>query len=110
RSKPAAPAASLSGTGELLGRAPEALDPGADFLRPRLERRAVDDEARGDVGDALDLDEAVRLERPASRDEVDDAPAEAEAGGELHGARELDAFGLHAARREVTPGDLGIFG
>ena len=74
-SKPGAAASSLlGGTGDLA----EAVDPAADPLRLRLERGAIDDEARGDVGDVLDLDQAVLLERAAGIDDIDDAMAEAE--------------------------------
>ena len=60
---PAAPAArSLPGHRDQRA---EALDPAADFLGAGLQRRAVDDQARADVGDVLDLDEAVG--RAASR-------------------------------------------
>src|ERR1700730_18245692 len=49
-SKPGAEASSLSGgTADLA----EAIDPVADPLPLRLEGGAVDDEARGDVGDVL---------------------------------------------------------
>src|SRR5690349_16358530 len=58
---------------------PETIDPSRDFVCPGLERRAIDDEARGHLGDAFDLDQAVRLERGAGLDEVDDLPAEPEA-------------------------------
>src|SRR6185503_15972523 len=105
-SKPAAEASSLSGTAHLA----EAVDPAADPLRLGLERGAVDDEARGDVGDVLDLDQAVLAQRAAAVDQVDDAMAEAERRRQLHRARELDAFGLHAARGEVTACHLGILG
>ncbi len=75
-----------------------------------LERGAIDDEARGDVGDVLDLDQAVLLERAARIDEVDDAMAEAKRRRQLHGARQLHALGLHAARGEVAARHLGILG
>ena len=88
----------------------EAVDPAADPLGLRLERGAVDDEARGDVGDVLDLDQPVVAQRAAAVDQVDDAVAEAERGRQLHRARELDAFGLHAARGEVAARHLGILG
>src|SRR5262245_21463796 len=84
-SKPGAEASSLSGTGNLA----EAVDPVADALRLRLERGAIDDEARGDVGDVLDLDQPVLLQRAAGIDEIDDAMTEPQRGRELHGAREL---------------------
>src|SRR5262245_61974119 len=79
----------------------ETLDPGSDDFRAGLERRTVDDEARRDVGDALDLLQPVLLQGAAAGDEVDDAVAEAQGGGQLHRAVELDAFGLHATRREM---------
>src|SRR5439155_4696213 len=46
----------------LADRGAEALDPAADLFRPGFQRRAVDDEPRGDVGDMLDLDETIRLQ------------------------------------------------
>src|SRR5215468_7711000 len=106
-SKPGAEASSrLGGTGDLA----EAVDPVADALGLRLERGAVDDEARGDVGDVLELDQAVVLERATRIDQVDDAVAEPERGCELHRARQLHAFGLHAAGGEVPARHLGILG
>ena len=50
------------------------------------------------------------FERGAGLHEIDDLPAQADARRQLHGAAELDAFGLHAARGEMAAGDLGIFG
>src|SRR5262245_48304337 len=92
-SKPGAAASSLlGGMGELA----EAVDPVADSLRLGLERSAIDDEARGDVGDVLDLDQAVLLQRAPRIDQVDDAMAEAQRGRQLHRPRQLHAFGLHA--------------
>src|SRR5690242_18679958 len=88
--KPGARLSSLRG----IGRLAEALDPAAHLLGARLQGGAVDDEARGDVGDVLDLDEAVRLQGAAGLHQIDDLPAEADARRELHGAVELDAFGL----------------
>src|SRR5262249_20804185 len=88
----------------------EAVDPAMDLPRPCLERGAVDDEARGDIGDALDLDEAVRAQGLAGLHEIDDATAEAQHRRQLHRAVELDAFGLHAARSEMPARDFRIFG
>src|SRR5207344_3169573 len=106
-SKPGAAASSrLGGTGDLA----EAVDPTADPLRLRLERGAIDDEARGDVGDVLDLDQAVFLERAARIDEIDDTMAEAERWRQLHRAGEFHALGLDAARGEVATRHLGILG
>src|SRR5882724_1297272 len=106
-SKPGAEASSrLGGTADLA----EAIDPEADPCRLRLERGAIDDEARGDVGDVLDLDQAVFLERAARIDEVDDAVAEAQRRRQLHGARQLHALGLYAARGEMAARHLGILG
>src|SRR5580658_4499795 len=104
--KPGALASSLSG----IGRLAEALDPAGDFLGAGLERDAIDDEARGDVGDALDLDEAVGAQRRSRLDEVDDLAAQADARRELHGAIELDALRLDAARREMPARDLRVLG
>src|SRR5512146_2176172 len=92
--KSAARLSSLSGTGGLA----EAVDPAAHLLGARLQRGAIDNEARGHVGDVLDLDEAVRLQGAAGLDEIDDLAAEADARRQLHRAIELDAFGLNAAR------------
>src|SRR5262249_19425839 len=106
-SKPGAEASSLSGdTGDLA----ESVDPVADPLRLRLERGAIDDEARGDVGDVLDLAQAVLLERAARIDQVDDAMAEPQRRREFHGAGQLHALGLHATSREVAARHLGILG
>src|SRR5687768_17439064 len=106
-SKPGAAASSLlGGTGDLA----EAVDPATDSLRLRLERGAIDDEARGDVGDVLDLDQAVLLQRAPGVDDIDNAMAEAERRRQLHGAGQLHTFGLHAARREVTARHLGVLG
>ncbi len=75
RRNPRRDVSSLSGD---IGRLAEALEPGSDLLRPRLQRGAVDDEARADLGDALDLDEAVGLQRRAGLHEIDDVATEAE--------------------------------
>src|SRR5438270_8598674 len=91
--KPGAAASSLSGKRRLA----ETLEPLTDLVGPGLERRPIDDETRGDVGDALDLDQPVGLQRRAGLHKVDDVAREAEAGRQLHGAVELDAFGLDAA-------------
>src|SRR3990170_4474177 len=68
-SKPAAAASSLSG----IGRLAEALDPAGQLLRAGLQRRPVHDEPRGHLGDGLDLDQVVGLQRRAGGDQVDDA-------------------------------------
>src|SRR5437764_12732667 len=93
-----------------IGRLSETIDPGADLLRPGLERRAVHDEPRGDLGDALDLDEPVRPQGGAGLHEIDDAPAKPQLRRQLHRAVELDALGLHAARREMPARDLRVLG
>src|SRR5258708_20998968 len=97
---------SLSGIGGLA----EPLDPAGDLVGTGLEGSAVDDEARGDVGDALDLDEPVRLERRAGLHEIDDLPAQSDGGREFHRAVELDALGLDAARSEMPARDLRVLG
>src|SRR5579883_2805054 len=97
---------SLSGTGGLA----ETLDPRIDLGVAGLERDAVDDEARGHVGDVLDLDQAVLAQSLAGGDEIDDTPRQPHRRREFHRAVELDAFGLHAAAGEMPARDLGIFG
>src|SRR5690606_6395050 len=101
---------SLSGMAGRLHRVAETLDPGADLVGARLERGPVDDEARGDVGDALDLDQAVGLERPAGRYLLNDATAQVESRLQRHRAGELAAPGLRAARGEMAARDLGVLG
>src|SRR3546814_5650321 len=51
-------------------------------------------------GDGLDLHQVVGLQGRAGGDQVDDAPAQAQARRQLHGAVQLDALRLHAARGE----------
>src|SRR6266436_4901867 len=97
---------SLSGISGLA----EPLDPAGDLVGAGLEGSAIDDEARGDVGDALDLDEPVGLERRAGLHEIDDLPAQADGGRELHRTVELDALGLDAARGEMAARDLRVLG
>src|SRR3546814_5737632 len=70
----------------------------------------VHDEARGHPGDGLDLHQVVGLQGRAGGDQVDDAPAQAQARRQLHGAVQLDALRLHAARGEVPTCDAGILG
>src|SRR5690349_20205837 len=104
RFAPAKAANSAAKRGELvlslsgIDGVPKTIDPSRDFVRPCLERRAIDDEARGHVGNPLDLDEAVCLEGGAGLDEVDDLPAKPETGRELHRTVQFDAFRLNPAR------------
>src|SRR5579872_4817214 len=100
------PAVSLRGMDGLA----ETVDEGAHRLGERFERGAIDDEARGDVGDVLDLDETVRFQGTAGLDEIDNLAAKTDARSKLHGAIELDAFRLDPAGREMAAGNLGIFG
>src|SRR6516162_10268648 len=95
---------------EGIDRLADPLDPEAHPPGIRLEGAPVHHQPRTDIGDMLDLDQIVGLERPAAGNEIDDAPAEPEGGGKLHGAGEPDAFGLDPTGREMTPRDLGIFG
>ena len=44
------------------------------------------------------------------RHQIDDAPAQSQLRRQFHRAVELDAFRLHAARREMPRRDLGILG
>src|SRR5260370_1027992 len=97
-------------TAPITDRIAKAIDPAADLLRAGLQRRTVDDQPRADLGDALDLDQAVGLQCGAGLDEIDDMTAETEMGGELDRAVELDAFGLNTAGGEMAAGNLRIFG
>ena len=46
-------------TRHLAHRLSEALDPRADLVGPGFQGGAIDDQARGDIGDVFDLDQAV---------------------------------------------------
>src|SRR5260221_11655841 len=61
-----------------IDRLAETLDPLADLAGERLEGGAVDHQPRGHLGDVLDLDEVVGLQRGAARDQIDDAAAQAQ--------------------------------
>ena len=50
------------------------------------------------------LDQPVFLQRAPGGNEIDDLAGQAQAGGELHRAVELDAFGLDALRLEMAAG------
>ncbi len=88
----------------------KAFDPRHDLARAGLERGAVDDQPRADLGDRLDLDQPVFGERPPGRNEVDDAVAEAEHRGQLHGPVQFYAFGLDPAAGEMGLRHVRIFG
>src|SRR5438876_1544366 len=72
--RPAVAAAPLAA----IDRLAEALDPAADLAGEGLEGGAIDDQPRGYVGDVLDLDQVVGLQRGAGRHQVDDAAAQAQ--------------------------------
>src|SRR5579859_6111223 len=93
-----------------IGTLSETFDPPGQLLRPGLQRRAVDDQSRADLGDLLDLDQPIGLQGRAGRDQIDDQAAKAETRGQFHGAAQFHAFGLHAAPGEMLGGDGGIFG
>src|SRR3974377_86078 len=93
----------------LTYRVAKALDPTADLFRSGLQRRSVDDQPRADLGDLLDLDQAVRLPRATGLKKIDDVAAEAKVRGELDRTVQLDAFRLDAARGKMAAGDLGVF-
>src|SRR5579859_1191561 len=93
-----------------IGTLPETLDPAGQLFRPGLERRSVDDQPRGDIGDPLYFDKAIGLQRGPGGHQVHDQAAQAEAGRQLHCAVQLDAFRLHAALGEMLGGDGGVFG
>src|SRR6266481_4719645 len=70
------------------------LDPASDLFRAGFQRRTVDDEARADIGDVFDLNEAVGPQRRPGLHQIDDMPAQPEERGELNGAVQFDALGL----------------
>src|SRR5579871_5425605 len=105
-SNPGAALSSSSGIGGLA----EALDPVGHLRRARLQRGAIHDEARGDIGDMLDLDETIGAQGATGRNEIDDLARQAHARRQLHRAIQDDAFGLDAALREMPARHLGIFG
>src|SRR5580704_10705329 len=72
------PGAALSSSSG-IGRLAETLDPIGNFRRAGLQCGAIDDEARSDVGDMLDLDEAIGAQGAAGRDEIDDLARQAHA-------------------------------
>ena len=85
------------------------LDPGADLVRAGFEGDAVDDQAGGNLGDDVGLDQAVGFQRAAGLHQVDDQAGQAKAGGQLHRAVQGDDFGLDAAAGEMPAGDVGVF-
>src|SRR5690606_29241935 len=89
-SNPASRLSSLSGIHNL----PKFLDPAVELDRAGLQRGAIDDEARGDVEDFLNIHQPVSLQCCACRDKINDAAAKPEAGGKLHRTGKLDAFRL----------------
>src|SRR6516225_8575002 len=93
----------------LTNRVAKALDPTADLFRSGLQRRSVDDQPRADLGDLLDLDQAVRLQRATGLNKIDDVAAEAKERGELDRTVQLDALRLDAARGKMAAGDLRVF-
>src|SRR5712691_5544809 len=52
----------------------EPFDPLAELFRAGFQRRPVDNQARGDIGDMFDFDEAVRLQGRAGLHQIDDMP------------------------------------
>src|SRR5690606_5469089 len=104
--KPGARVSSLSA----IDRLPEALDPAADLLGSGLQRGTIDDQPGTDVGDMLDHDQTVGLERAAGLDQIDDAARQSKSRGQFHRSRQLDAFRLHAPCCKMPACDLGVLG
>src|SRR5579859_6191172 len=93
-----------------IGTLSETFDPPGQLLRPGLQRRAVDDQARTDLGHLFHFHQPIGLQRRAGRDKIDDQAAKAQAGRQFHRAGKFDAFGLHAAPGEMLGGDGRVFG
>src|SRR5579859_4914859 len=110
RLKAASKWASVEFSLRAIGTLPETLDPAGQLFGPGFERRSVHDQPRRNLGDPLDFDQAVGLERRTGRDQVDDQAAQAQSRRQFHGAVEFHAFRLHAPLGEMLGGDGGIFG
>src|SRR5260221_10212748 len=87
RVKSAARASSLTA----ICRLAHAIEPAANFIGQHFECGTVDDQARGNIRDALDLHEAMRLQRRAAGDQIDDSAAQPQARRQLDPAVQLDA-------------------
>ena len=86
---------------------------GQQRLEPRrlgLQRRLVDDQARRDLHDLLDLGQLVRAQRAAAAHQVDDGVGQPDQRGQFHRAVELDQVDVHALGREVLARDLHVLG
>jgi hypothetical protein len=75
-----------------------------------LERGLVDDQARGDLHDLLDLDEVVGAQRAAGGHQVDDRVGQPHQRRELHRAVQLDRVDVHALGGEVLARDGHVLG
>ena len=88
----------------------ERVDHRLDQAALELERGLVDHQARTDVADVLDADQAVGLERAAGGDEIDDDVRQADQRGEFHRAVELDEVDVHALGREMVARRVDVLG
>src|SRR3989344_1631137 len=75
-----------------------------------FHRGLVGHEPGADIGDVLDLDQAVGLQRITGIDQVDNAVGKTHERGELHRAVELDDIGLNALGGEVPLRGFDVFG
>ncbi len=82
-----------------LARLDDAAQHRRELLRG-LVRLLCRDEHRLRAEEHAERAQAVRSQRVATRDEVDDRVGEAETRGELHGARYVDEVGVHAVLGE----------
>src|SRR5918998_2025163 len=89
---------------------PHGVEQGGHLRVAEAVGAAVGDETGGGVRDLVENDEVVLAQGGAGRGEVHDALGEADEGGELDGAVELDDLRLSAQRLEVAPGGIWELG
>src|SRR5574340_1540223 len=88
----------------------ERIDHRLDQTTLELERGLVDHQARTDVADVLDRDQAVGLERAAGGDEIDDDVGQSDQRRELHRAIQLDEVDVYALAGEMLACRVDVFG
>src|SRR5256885_7912097 len=88
----------------------ELVEERLDGVALELERRLVDDKAGTDRTDLLDCVQAIRAQRIAAGNQIDDRVGETHERCELHRTVEPDQIDVHALRREVLARGLHVLG
>src|ERR1700694_722666 len=96
--------------GSAMDRLRDRLDEGRKRVALELQGSGIDDEAARDRHDLLDRPQAVRLQRVAGVDEVDDRIGEAHERRELHRAVEADQVHVHALGGEMLARGTDVLG